>query len=75
MTHPLVTDLGTRIREARRTAGYKNVEQLAVELGVGQRTLQRWETGRSEPSLTRLIQISQATKRPLSFFFNGEGAA
>jgi transcriptional regulator with XRE-family HTH domain len=68
----LITTLGGRIREARRAAGYTNVEQLAVVLGVGQRTVQRWETDRSEPSLSLLRQIAAATGEPLSYFFQGQ---
>jgi transcriptional regulator with XRE-family HTH domain len=64
----LLIDLGMRIRQARRLAGYRNVEQLAVQLGVGARTVQRWETGRSEPAVSTLREIALLTGRPFSFF-------
>ena len=75
MGETLVTTLGGRIREARRAAGYTNVEQLAVVLGVGQRTVQRWETDRSEPSISRLRKIAAETGKPLSYFLVAEAAA
>lgn len=69
-----MTDLGTKIRAARREAGFTNAEQLAVALGVGVRTVQRWESGSHPPSIKRLVEIAQATNQPLSFFIS-EGVA
>lgn len=60
--------LGERIQEARREAGYRNVETVAVELGVSFRTFQRWEQGASEPSIAQVRQIAALTKKPLAFF-------
>jgi transcriptional regulator with XRE-family HTH domain len=66
--------LGSKIRLARKEAGFNNVETLAVELGVSQRTVQRWETDQFEPTLTMLIRISRVTGKPMSFFFSGAAA-
>jgi transcriptional regulator with XRE-family HTH domain len=60
--------LGQRIREARRAAGFRNVEQLAVRLGVAARTVQRWEAGTSEPSLSKLREIAGVTDKRLAYF-------
>jgi transcriptional regulator with XRE-family HTH domain len=70
-----VTALGTLIRKARREAGYKNAESLAVELGVGVRTVQRWEAGESQPSIAKLWKIATLTGKPLSFFLEEEAVA
>jgi len=75
MATSLNNHLGDRIREARRSAGFRNIEQLAVRMDIGQRTLQRWETGESEPTVSRLREIAALTDRPLSFFLSGEVAA
>lgn len=77
VTDTLSTTLGSRIRTARRGAGYKNVESIAVLMGVGQRTFQRWETDKSEPSISRLREIAALTGRPLAYFItaNENGAA
>lgn len=66
--------MGTRIYEARKAAGFKNAETFAVQLGVGVRTVQRWET-RGTENITRLNQIAAATNMPLSYFLNGKVAA
>jgi len=69
--------LGARIRIARREAGYRNVESIAVLLKVGQRTVQRWETDKSEPSISRLREIAALTSKPLGYFLavNGDAKA
>ena len=74
MAATLESTLGARIRRARRLAGYKNVESLAVLLKVGQRTVQRWETDKSEPSISRLRQIAALTQQPLSYFIGTDSA-
>ena len=43
-------DFGRRLRDARRIAN-RSQEQLAIELGVTQATVSRWEAGLSLPSL------------------------
>ena len=59
---------------ARKQAGFTNAEQIAVELGVGVRTVQRWETGQSEPSVAKLRELAALTGKPLAYFLN-EAAA
>jgi transcriptional regulator with XRE-family HTH domain len=67
--------LGDRIREARKEAGFRNAESLAVALGVGQRTVQRWETDQHMPPMLMLFRIAEMTGKPVEFFFAGEVAA
>lgn len=67
-TTPATQTLGARIRQARKDAGYTNTETLAVKLGVGQRTVQRWESDEAEPTLARLREIAAVTSKPLAFF-------
>lgn len=45
-----------------------NPERFAVKLGISVATVQRWETGRTEPTLTKLSAVAKVTKKPLSFF-------
>jgi transcriptional regulator with XRE-family HTH domain len=68
------TTLGARIRLARLEAGFRNSESLAVRLGVGQRTIQRWETDKSEPSIGRLREIAALTGKTLAYFLAADGA-
>lgn len=65
----MATDLGNQIRLARTTAGLRR-EEVAVQLGVGLRTVQRWETGESSPSIRRLQEIARVTSQPLAFFLS-----
>lgn len=64
--------LGQRIRAARKGAGFKNAETLAVALGVGVRTVQRWEAGESDPSIRRILEIARLTNQSPQFFFTDE---
>lgn len=73
----MASDLGAQIRKAREDAGFRR-EEMAVNLGVGLRTIQRWETGETAPSIKRLSLIATATRKPLEFFLrsstNGKAA-
>ena len=73
MAEEILIDLGTRIRQARHEAGFRNAEGLAVKLGVGIRTVQRWEAGTGEPSISRLREIAAITGKPLSYFLSTNG--
>lgn len=68
MTETLPTTLGRRIHDARKKAGYKNVESISVLMGVGHRTFQRWETDKAEPSISKLREIAALTDRSLAYF-------
>lgn len=67
--------LGQKIRQARREAGYKNAELFAVRLGVGIRTVNRWETGETTPTILKLREIAAATDKTLAYFLADEMAA
>ena len=64
----LSTTLGSRIQKARKGAGFSNVESISVQMGVGHRTFQRWETDKSEPSISRLREIAALTGTSLAYF-------
>ena len=67
--------LGHRIRKARKDAGYSSPEQFSVKLGISSATLQRYETGRTVPTVSRLLQIALLTRQPVGFFLNGDQEA
>jgi prephenate dehydratase len=52
--------LADRIKQVRQTAGLTQAE-LADALGVSQPTVNRWETGETEPARTTLEQLAEAT--------------
>lgn len=75
-TSTIPETLGGRIRQARKAAGYRNAESLAVALGLGHRTIQRYEANKSEPSIARLREIAAATGQSLAYFISAsDGAA
>lgn len=55
------------IRQSRENAGVTQME-LAEELGVSLRTLQRLEKGESEPTLSQIYNISRVLRVPIDFF-------
>lgn len=65
--------LGGRIRAARKAAGYRNPESFAVALGVSASTMQRWETDKSEPSISRLREIAALSGQALGYFISVNG--
>lgn len=67
-------DLGERIRAARVEARV-TIRELAEATGVEQRTVARWQQGRSRPSYERLALIAQRLRKPIAFFLDGNGAA
>ena len=69
-----VSSLGARLRVARRDAGF-TIARLARELGVDPRTVAGWQSGRSAPSVTRLIEIARLLKKPPSYFLDGDGGS
>ncbi|MCR4341888.1 MAG: helix-turn-helix domain-containing protein [Gemmatimonadaceae bacterium] len=66
--------LGERLRVARKEAKF-TIARLARELGVDPRTVAGWQSGRSAPSLDRLIKIARLLKKPPSYFVNDEEQA
>src|SRR5829696_9079936 len=62
--------LGSRIREARASKGWKQRE-LASEVEVEPITVSRWERGATTPDLDVLRLVADATGKPLSYFVAG----
>lgn len=64
----VLTDLraiGERIRQARRDAGLSQA-QLGELIGRDHKTVHRWETAITHPSLPDLIRLARALKRPIA---------
>lgn len=61
----LMKDIGKEIRRLRKLRGLSQA-RLAEILGVEQPTVQRWETGKREPSLDFIDKIAQALGASLS---------
>ena len=61
MTVQEVIKLGDVIRRARLDAGLEQVE-LAEKIGVTRQTVGRWERGVSEPSVSQMRAMAEATE-------------
>ena len=71
-------EVGARIREARLAKGWTH-EHLARTMGVGLRTVQRWQKGRNPkdgaswlPRLGTLMTLADALEVPSSFFVESD---
>jgi transcriptional regulator with XRE-family HTH domain len=67
-------DIGRRIRHARKLAGLRVVE-LAAALGIGTRTVYRWETGTHRASLESLEQVADFLRVSRAWLITGDGEA
>ena len=61
-----------RLRAARNETGMTQ-RDFADKLGIGLRTLRRFESGRSVPKLLDLKRICQVTGKPFDYFLSSEG--
>lgn len=61
-----MTIYGERIREARMLKGWSQ-KKLADECGTTQQTIQRYESGASEPQSTYLARVSKALDVSVSY--------
>src|SRR5438067_12094695 len=64
-------EVGTRIREARASKGWKQ-KHLAAEVEVEPITVSRWERGATTPDLDVLRLVADATGKPLTYFVADE---
>ena len=71
-------EVGARIREARLAKGWTH-ERLAGEMGVGLRTVQRWQSGVNPrdgkswlPRLGTLMELADVLDVPSSFFVESQ---
>ncbi|MCJ7581759.1 MAG: helix-turn-helix domain-containing protein [Candidatus Aminicenantes bacterium] len=62
--------LGKKIRLARVEADLTQI-QLAEKIKAKQKSISRYETGTSLPSLETLVKIAKALKKPIGYFLNG----
>lgn len=65
---------GTRLRAAREACGITQ-ETVGFELGVTNATVSKWETGRSEPTLTQLAVLANLLGRSTDYFLRPEVAS
>lgn len=64
----LSAELGKRIKQARLEADMSQL-QVAIILGVSDKTISGYESGRISPAVDKLHNLADLFKKPLSFFF------
>ncbi|WP_424969493.1 helix-turn-helix domain-containing protein [Dinoroseobacter sp. S76] len=74
MKHPVDVHVGKRVRHRRWMVGMTQ-QQLADKVGIKFQQIQKYETGMNRVSASRLWEIASALGVPVSFFFEGLGAA
>lgn len=68
MTDQSRNGLGSRIRAAREEAKLTQLE-LALKIGVRERTIIRWEKGQHAPRTEMTLwRVAKATRKSLDFF-------
>ncbi len=70
MKHPVDVHVGKRIRHRRWMNGTTQ-QQLAEAVGIKFQQIQKYETGMNRVSASRLWDIANVLKVPVSFFFDG----
>ena len=64
-------EMALRIKEAREWKGLTQV-YMAQQLKVARQTYLDLETGKTEPKVRLLVEISELTERPLTWFIDGD---
>lgn len=64
--------LGKRIRLARVEADLTQTE-LAQKMHAKQKSISRYETGDSMPSVETLVKLAKVLRKPSSYFLEGLG--
>lgn len=65
------TDIGNRIKEARKRLDLKKNE-VAAALGVSGTQVGRWETGENVPTIDKLAGLCTALKKPPEYFITDD---
>lgn len=60
------TTFADRLKEAQ---GEMGTEKLARQIDVSLRLVQRWRSGKGEPSAEYLARLCAALNRPVEFFY------
>lgn len=70
MKNPLDAHIGRRIRQRRQLMDMSQSD-VAMRLGITFQQLQKYEVGTNRVSASRLWEIADILKVPVSFFFEG----
>lgn len=66
--------IGTRIRELRKAKGM-TLQQLADVFGISRASVSEWESGRSKPDVSRLVELAGALGVAVEYLLDDNGPA
>jgi len=69
--HDLIRELGKRIRTARDEARMSQL-QVGVAIGVTDKTISGYESGRIAPPIDKLLHLADLFKKPITFFLGSD---
>ncbi len=67
----LMMELGKRIKVAREEARMSQL-QVGVSLGVTDKTISGYESGRIAPPIDKLLQLADLFKKPITYFLGSD---
>lgn len=67
----LVKELGKRIKQAREEARMSQL-QVGVSLGVTDKTVSGYESGRIAPPIDKLMSLADLFKKPITYFLGAD---
>lgn len=67
----LSLELGRRLKQAREDARMSQL-QVGVALGVSDKTISGYESGRISPPIDKLMNLADLFKKPISFFLGAD---
>jgi len=67
----LIKELGKRIRTARDEARMSQLH-VGVSLGVTDKTISGYESGRIAPPIDKLLHLADLFKKPITFFLGSD---
>lgn len=65
--------IGERVRLARVESGFGSQDELAGAANIARQSLGNIESGEVVPKADTIFAIAQATKKPIGWFFPGDG--
>lgn len=67
----MIKEIGKRIRNARDEARLSQL-QVGVSLGVTDKTISGYESGRIAPPIDKLMQLADLFKKPITYFLGSD---
>lgn len=66
-----IDGFGRRLANARKTAGYTTIDELATQMRHQKSTVSRWEAGKNRPDYETLIELSELLNVTIDYLLTG----